>query len=202
MRVYINKSGIVANLFIYGNFGALFVALCLKNILFNDMNYVEWALWLTFLLSWYFLTKSATKTFTAIKISQKAVTSALFFKKHCAVFFDRPVYVSFFSELYFWVDKYTPHDYVMVSNSPIPDFEPNTRFETYNRAKQIIFPDTEKTRQAIAPLLASEFCILQGDDPPPVESLRKKKKEETPVVKQEKSTDDPPPFTGKWNGRF
>jgi len=67
---------------------------------------------------------------------------------------------------------------------------------------QIIFPDTEKTRQAFAPLLASEFCVLQSGDPPPVESLWKKKKEELPTVKREKSPDDPLPFNGKWNGRF
>lgn len=64
----------------------------------------------------------------------------------------------------------------MVSNSPIPSFEHTTRLTTYDRSKQIIFPDTEKTRQAIAPLLASEFSILQGDSPPPVETLLKRKK--------------------------
>ena len=137
-----------------------------------------------------------------IRIHENQITSSYFLKERCVVSFSICVYISFFQEEI----RSAPNEkyHVMVSNSPIPDFEPNTRFEAYDRSKQIIFPDTEKTRQAIAPLLASEFCILQGDDPPPVEELRKKKekKEEPPVVKREKSPDDPPPFTGKWNGRF
>lgn len=154
------------------------------------------------LLMWPFLIARDKVLFIAIKISGNQLSSHLFFKKRCTVSCDRPVYISFFKELLRPVDQYEAHYYVMVSNIPIPEFEPDTRFETFDMSTQIIFPDTEKTRQAIAPLLASKFCILQGDDPPPVELLRKKKKEEPPVVKREKSPDDPPPFTGKWNGRF
>ena len=136
-----------------------------------------------------------------VGIFKNRIVSRLFFKRRCTVFCDRPVFVSFFKEFLRPVDQYESHNYVMVSNLPIPDFELNTRFETYDRSKQIIFPDTEKTRRAIAPLLDSELCILQSDAPPPIEKLRKKK-EEPPVVKREKSPDAPPPFTGKWNGRF
>lgn len=138
-----------------------------------------------------------------VSIAENKIVSKLFFKERCTVSFNRPVYISFFQEDRRGIPDEKYH--VMVSNWPLPDFEPGTRLATYDRSKQIMFPDTEKTRRAITPLLSSEFCILQGDAPPPVEELRKKrekKKEEPPVMKREKSPDDPPPFTGKWNGRF
>jgi len=139
-----------------------------------------------------------------VSISESCITSRLFFKKRCIISYSCPVYISFFQEDRRGIPDEKYH--VMVSNSPLPDFEPGTRLATYDWSKQIMFPDTEKTRRAITPLLSSEFCILQGDAPPPVEELRKKKrekkKEEPPVMKREKSPDDPPPFTGRWNGRF
>lgn len=135
-----------------------------------------------------------------VGIFQNRIVSRLFFKTRCIISYSCPVYISFFQEEIKGVPNEKYH--VMVSNSPIPSFEHTTRLTTYDRSKQIIFPDTEKTRQAIAPLLASEFSILQGDSPPPVETLLKRKKEAPPAVKREKSHDDPPPFTGKWNGRF
>lgn len=147
--------------------------------------------------------RSDQEYLVTVNITETCIISRLVLTHRCTVLFSRPVYVVFFQEEIQGVPNEIHH--VMVSNLPIPDFAPGTRFATYDRSKQIMFPDTEKTRQAIAPLLSSEFCVLQGDAPPPLEELRKKKEkkqEETPVVKQEKSPDDPPPFTGKWNGRF
>ena len=203
MRVYINKGLILAQVFLLVLF-ALSIAFMFP-IGVSNINYGSICYALFGLICWPYLLKRDAESLVTIKFAEGQISSCLFFKKRCTVFFDRPVYVSFFKELLRSVDQYEAHDYVMVSNSPIPEFEPNSRFETFDMSTQIIFPDTEKTRQAIAPLLDGEFCIIQGSDPPPVEELRKKKekkKEEPPVDKREQSPDDPPPFTGKWNGRF
>ena len=199
MKTYIYKGLIVIQFF--------FLAFVIFTVMFMLSTGTSGSLGAVYFFScvvfmWPYLLKRDKECFIAVKISETQVSSHLFFKKRCTVLCDRPVYTVFFKELLRAVDPNEAHDYVMVSNSPISDFAPDTRFKTFDMSTQIIFPDTEKTREAITPLLASEFCVLQSGDPPPVETLWKKKKEEPPVVKREKSPDDPPPFTGKWNGRF
>lgn len=136
------------------------------------------------------------------RIESDCIFSKLLWKEYCVIYCDRPVYLFFFREL---VELGPPElPYIAISNSPITFAPSQSKILSFDRKKVVLFPDTEKTRQAIAPLMDSEFCVLQGDGPPPVEELRKKKekKVEPPAVKREKSPDDPPPFNGRWNGRF
>lgn len=200
MRIYVDKLFIIVQFFLLALFITLFAFLLPVGA--NGTTFIHLCYSLFLVVCWPSLLKRYKECLFSIKVLSSQISSHLYFKKRCTVFFDRPVYVSFFKELLRPVDQYEAHDYVMVSNSPIPDFEPDTRFKTFDMSTQIIFPDTEKTRQAFTPLLASEFCVLQSGNPPPVESLWKKKKEELPTVKRGKSPDNPPPFDGKWNGRF
>lgn len=199
MRTYIDK-GLVVVLFVFPTINVLFLALAFYIGIFSNLGAFCFGL---FTLSlWPSFAKKVQECLVQIKIFENRISSHLFFKKRCTILFDRTVYVSFFKELLLPVDKYNPHEYVMVSNAPIPDFEADTRFAAFDASTQIIFRDTAKTRQAIASLLASDFCVLQGDEPPPVETLWQKEKEKLLVAKREIAPEDPPPFTGKWDGRF
>lgn len=198
MRIHVSPSAICADYF-----GIVFAPFIIVQIFSGNMLPHEVFLTMVYFIGMPLIFYRDREYHVSVGIFENRIISRLFFKRRCIISYSCPVYIAFFQEELPAARNEKYH--VMVSNSPIPDFAPGTRFAAYDRSKQIMFPDTEKTRKAIAPLLGSEFCILQGDAPPPLEELRKrkeKKKEEIPAVKRERAPDDPPPFTGKWDGRF